>query len=253
MEHLTDEEYRIRIATAVERSVGRGKHCARSAVRNMTRAWALKSIDPEMAAFRALTAEEEAASALLYSLKRHHYQLSEQLKPREHVQKAAVYPFFLSVESLLAKGIPPEKDPHVEFDESEPEPRLRIKVRGFDQNGILHWIYPVPPLHFDVRIDEQITDFSDQINELVSHRNAKTIIDFARRRANRRNQLLFAWDTGVPNIQGIDDVLTEQERITYRILTIFLLVDPYPIKQMFVGQCLHAFLKMLKLTPKEMS
>jgi hypothetical protein len=35
----------------------------------MIRASKLKGIDPEMAAFRALTAEEEAASALIHSLK----------------------------------------------------------------------------------------------------------------------------------------------------------------------------------------
>ena len=86
--------------------------------RNMIRASKLKGIDPEMAAFRALTAEEEAASALIHSLKWHRYKLSEQLKPRDHIQKAAVYPFFLAVEGLLARGVPREADPQLEIDES---------------------------------------------------------------------------------------------------------------------------------------
>ena len=81
MEHLTDEEYRKKLASFVENTHGHRKHCARSAVRRMIRASNLKGIDPEMAAFRALTAEEEAASALIHSLKWHRYKLSEQLKP----------------------------------------------------------------------------------------------------------------------------------------------------------------------------
>jgi len=94
--------------------------------------------------------------------------------------------------------------------------------------------------------------FSEQIKELASHRDAKTIIDYIRRRANRRNQLLFASAKGIPNIEGIDDFLTEHNKITYTILTVFLMVDPYSMKQNFVDQCLNAYLKMLKLLPKDL-
>src|SRR5439155_12246824 len=131
------------------------------------------------------------------------YKLSEQLKPRDHIQKAAVYPFFLAVEGLLARGVPREADPQLEIDESSPKPRTRIKVLDHDREGILRWAYPEPPLHFNIHIDNKHVDFSEQIKELASHRNAKTIIDYIRRRANRRNQLLFASAKGIPNIEGI--------------------------------------------------
>jgi hypothetical protein len=159
MEHLTDEEYRKKLASFVENTHGHGKHCARSAVRHMIRASKLKGIDPEMAAFRALTAEEEAASALIHSLKWHRYKLSEQLKPRDHIQKAAVYPFFLAVEGLLARGVPREADPQLEIDESSPKPRIRIKVLDHDKESILRWAYPEPPLHFNIHIDNKHVDF----------------------------------------------------------------------------------------------
>jgi len=253
MEPLTDEEYRQKIAAFVENAHGHAKHCARSAVRHMIRALKLKDDDPEMAAFRALTAEEEAASALFHSLKRHRYKLSEQLKPRDHIQKASVYPFFLAVEGMLAKGVPREANPQLEIDESGVRPQIRIKVRDHDKEGILRWVYPVPPLHFNIHIDNKLTDFSEELTDLASRRNAKTIIDYVRRRANRRNQLLFASDKGVPNIEGIDEFVSEQNKITYAILSVFLMVDPYPKKQNFVEQCLNAFLKMLKLFPKEFS
>jgi hypothetical protein len=125
-------------------------------------------------------------------------------------------------------------------------------VKDHDEEGILRWVYPVPPLHFDARIDNEHIDFSEEVKELASHRNAKSIIDYVRRRANRRNQVLYASDKGVPNIDGLEEFLAEQKKITYTILTVFLMVDPYSAKQNFVEQCLNAFLKMLKLLPKNL-
>jgi hypothetical protein len=40
-----------------ENAKGHSKHCARSAIRHLECAWVLKDIDPEMAVFRAITAE----------------------------------------------------------------------------------------------------------------------------------------------------------------------------------------------------
>lgn len=253
MASLTDKEYREKIATLVESAHGHGKHCARSAVRHINRAWQITDIDREMAAFRALTAEEEAASALFHSIKRHRYKLADQLKTRDHLQKAAVYPFFLAVEQMLAKNVPHAADPQIEVDETGPNPRIRIKVLDHDKEGILRWAHPEPPLHFDARIDNELVDFSEEVKDLASRRNAKSIIDYIRRRGNRRNQLLFASDKGVPNIDGnIEEFLEAQKKIIYTILTVFLMVDPYSTKQNFVEQCLSAYLKMLKLLPKDM-
>src|SRR4051812_32687695 len=78
-----------------------GRASAKNAVRHIDKANAIADTDPDMAAFRAITAEEEAATALFHSLKRHRYPGSELLKPRDHLQKNAVAPFCSAVSRLF--------------------------------------------------------------------------------------------------------------------------------------------------------
>ncbi len=70
------------------------KHCFRSAMNHLERAETLFPIDRSMAVFRCFTAEEEAASGLMYCLKDKRYKNAEKLNPRNHVQKNAVIQFF---------------------------------------------------------------------------------------------------------------------------------------------------------------
>ncbi|PLU07434.1 hypothetical protein BMJ29_02810 [Sinorhizobium medicae] len=60
-----------------------------------------------MSFFRAITAEEEAATALILALKQRRYPGSEKLNPWEHLHKAAVSPFLDAVGNVLAEtGMP---------------------------------------------------------------------------------------------------------------------------------------------------
>ena len=67
-------------------------HCFRSALRHIDRSIALSGVDNEMAAFRAITAEEEASSGLIRALSELGYPESEKIKVRDHVHKQAVFP-----------------------------------------------------------------------------------------------------------------------------------------------------------------
>src|SRR4030042_2912383 len=64
-----------------------------NALRHLDKAWRLRATDTEMSMFRAITAEEEVATALFLSLKRRHYVGANRLKHRDHVHKNAVIPF----------------------------------------------------------------------------------------------------------------------------------------------------------------
>jgi hypothetical protein len=81
-----------------------GKHCARNAIRHIECAWALAELDPEMAAFRAITAEEESATAVFHAIRRRKYIGSEKLNPHDHVQKNALFPFFSAIAELLEQA-----------------------------------------------------------------------------------------------------------------------------------------------------
>ncbi|MCB1605317.1 MAG: hypothetical protein KDI59_11755, partial [Xanthomonadales bacterium] len=62
-----------KILGAVEDCKGSVKHCARNAINHLEKAWVIRDIDIEMAVFRGITAEEEAASAVFHCLKNHRY------------------------------------------------------------------------------------------------------------------------------------------------------------------------------------
>lgn len=61
-----------------------GMWAAFNAIKHTNRAWKLRAVDPAMAAFRAITAEEEAAIALFKSLRRLGYPGADKLKIRDH-------------------------------------------------------------------------------------------------------------------------------------------------------------------------
>ena len=95
-----------------------GKHCARSAIRHIEKAWEIKDIDREMAGFRAITGEEESVTAIFHSLKRRKYKASGKLNPWKHVHKVAMYPFLIAVSQAFA----PFK--------SEMKPRLELHTES---------------------------------------------------------------------------------------------------------------------------
>ena len=63
------------------------KHCFRSAISHLERAEILFPIDNPMAIFRCITAEEEAATGLMYCLKDLGYLNAEKLSPWSHTHK----------------------------------------------------------------------------------------------------------------------------------------------------------------------
>lgn len=95
-------EFQI-VRSQIERTRPRGRHSALNATDGLDKAWALRHIDKEMAVFRAITAEEEAASALFHALKRRGYPDSGKLNPRLHEHKAALTPYIIGIMCQLSR------------------------------------------------------------------------------------------------------------------------------------------------------
>lgn len=72
-----------------------------NAIRHLNKAWRLREDDREMAMFRAITAEEEAATAIFHSLQRLRYPGASGLNPRNHIHKNALAPFLHAVAMAL--------------------------------------------------------------------------------------------------------------------------------------------------------
>jgi hypothetical protein len=234
-----------------------GKWPAFNAVRHPNRAWRIREIDPEMSAFRSITAEEEAASAVFLALKRRHYVGAKGLNHREHFHKAALVPFCKAVAARLS-----------------PLSRTGVRVRAFvdETRGRrrLHcrWYLGPPliptevvavqpaPLHFSVSERLGATGSAPmRLAEFMGERaGGIEVLDLANamhERANFRNLLLYASSEGYYKIDNIDEGLEDYKRSTFNTLALFLLIDAYSRRQSFVQQCLNEFLLVLGKVPPD--
>ena len=233
------------------RSPAPGKHAARSALRHLERAWKLADQMPELSIFLGITAEEESASALFHSLRRRRYQGAQFLNPKNHVHKTALHPFLLAVGRVMA-DFPAATNPRFVFD-SELSPtgeellRVRLTVKG--PNGKALWVHPLPPLEFKVSVNGSVHDFGPELAELASEKNTKSIREYVKKLANRRNEALYASSHGIPDAENVRPFLQYRKSVMISHFMAYLLVDPHAEHQLFVQQTLAAFVAMLGILP----
>lgn len=222
------------------------RHCFRSAVNHLSKSKKLISIDAEMAAFRCITAEEEAASGLMNVLKERKYENAEKLRQRDHVHKNAVIPFFGILgsffhETLGTQGVIPKF--HIKEESGK-----RLLMIGIPMivEGEEVLAYPVPPLNLIVTSDERRISYKRQIAAFVEAQGARDISTHIRKEANLRNQILYASPEGYPSISKLktEFFINRQERI-FALLKAYLFIYPYKERQPFVQDALDAFLAML--------
>jgi hypothetical protein len=232
-----------------------GKWAAMNAIRHLNKAWGIHEVDPAMAIFRAITAEEEASTALFHALKRHKYNGAEKLNFHNHIHKNSVIPCIDAVSRAFANigEHAPTTQLFIDKEKNPPLLLIRFKVPFLPEI----WGQPIPPLNFSLSVETQenqkfIHDFAKEIEQIASEKNVKRIDKHLKDRANTRNKLLYASPEGRPEVKGdIVKPLKAFQRNAFTILRIFLMVDPYPEQQLFVQQVLDTFLKMLKILPAD--
>ena len=64
-----------------------------------------------------------------------------------------------------------------------------------------------------------------------------------------RNRILYATAQGMPTVTALNAFLPHQRLVVRGLITLFLLIDPYPQQQLFARQATLAFLKMLDVLP----
>ncbi len=238
------EAFMRRVREAVGGCAAPGKHAARSAMRHVERAFAVKEIDPEGAVFHAITAEEEVATAVFHALVRHKYAGAEALSRRVHEHKAGITLLFEALAVLLtevrrAHGITARL---VWGEDGDQHLCIALFAPWTGDRAI----FPVPPLHFGMLMDGQRYDFTDELAKLASVKGAKSIQAAIAKRANLRNQVLYAAQKGIPSVnKPVDGFLMKARDRVYGHLAVFLLIDQYPERQDFVQQTVDAFLKIL--------
>jgi hypothetical protein len=237
------------ILECVDASRGMPRHCAKHSLLHLDRAWKLKKRDPEMAVFRAITAEEEAAAAIFSSLRQLEYVRAKTLNFKSHTHKQAVHPFLQAVGGFLA-----------ETQQGLPALQRRVTTQGKRKVLVVDLkigggiATPEPPLNLTVRDlpDRRLVSFTRHIERVVGAKGSKGVLDYLHDRAAFRNQLLYADADGIPGVDGDTEqyVLLAKDRL-FVLLQVFCLIFPYRARAPFVQQSLDAFLLMLGRVDEE--
>lgn len=225
------------------------KHACRSAWNHLKKAWVLHPIDAEMSLFRAITAEEEAATALIRALQFQCYPNADRLKDRQHSHKASIWPLIVAINDMRQeKNIPL---PKVGL-RAEGKPRIEVSIDIAGQAGLPEplWGTPDEPFNWSMWSDKTGSfkphDFSDELAALAARKGANSIATYVAAEANRRNQLLYASDRGVPAVFFSDSVLIDRRKRVTVLLTLTVAVLQTSKHQTFFVQCLDALLRTIQ-------
>ena len=222
------------------------RNCLRSAFHHLEMAGKVYEVDPAMAVFRGLTAEEEAATGLMYCLQEQGYKNASMLQPKNHVHKNAVFPFLTALGLFFAEFAQAHiKKPGLFIDNTGPEKRLMIHF-CLPFASADKWVTPIPPFNFSISNGEKRISFRPQIEALASKRNVSDLAKHIKQEANRRNQLLYAAPNGYPTHPVVGpDFFQHHQVLVVALMRAWLLIKPYPEQMRFVQDSLDAFLVML--------
>jgi hypothetical protein len=242
-------DYQKAVQELIKERPSPGCHAAFNALRHISKAWDLRSIDREMAVFRSFCAEEEAAAAIFHALKRLRYPGAERLRHRDHVQRVAVMPFFWMINKAFTMVYEQGFQPAVTIREEEGRKRITLSIQI---PGAPHRLYPMPPLHFSLSEGDVLYRFEREFDALKSIRNIQTMKEYVREGIAKRNGLLYAGGSGFPVVDtDIEPMIQSQLETVTTLLTVYLLIDMYPQHQLFVQQCLDVFIGLMTNIPQE--
>ena len=247
---LDDEKLEELVVEGLKATTGRVLQCARHAFHHLERASQIVDIDPEMAMFRAITAEEESATAVFFSLRQRRYANSEKIQLWSHPFKAAVYPFVMQVYSFLASVSSQFPSIRLRLVEEEAKPHLIWEFLAPDGR----WGRPDTPFNFLVSENQpgQAYHFERQLEDFTQGPAQGNVRKYIEERANTRNLLLYADEAGRPGvIGGTAETLREQRRRVVRLCLLACMIAPYKERALFVQQALNAFLLMMGKLDKE--
>lgn len=224
-------------------------HCFRSALYHLERAESLREVDPAMAIFRAITAEEEAASGVMRCLIGMKYPGANALNPHDHVHKHAVFPFMQVLQLFFGQTLSNHFTKYnLHIKEEGGATRLTLAL-NMTIGREAQLAYPIPPLNFGVTNAEtgEAVDYSFQIDQLVAAKGKATVKAFLKNEANLRNEVLYAAPDGYPTISSLDvGFLMERRTRVLAMINLYLLIFPYQEHQPFVTQALASFANMLR-------
>lgn len=222
-----------------------------SALNHLDRAIDLLEIDREMASFRAITAEEEAATALIRCIHLRRYRFADQLKPRDHHHKAAVLACVMGIGSSLH---PMLKQFQLIFDFSSPRVDLKLPLSNFGVDGgddfAVQLVEPLDMVHTKEGVPE-VELFDDALKGLAEGSKFDNIKKLVASQANARNTLLYASDNSTPVSKATLDDLKKRRNWTITLLILTVMIWQKKEEQALVRQAILSFLSVMSKLPMD--
>lgn len=209
---------------------GKTKSAGLNAIDHILKARKLIDIDPQMACFRAICAEEEAATSLLSSIKDQSYQLSGEINIHSHPNKAGVIIFVSAVIDWFHKSFILNGDhfgsPIMRFTDEPGRTAIEILLPLLGTDKCVH---PRPPLDLRTQGGSTLQDMiGESVRIKLKHNLASEIKGAISTRANQRNLLLYASDNALAGqMPRITEYLENQAAIVNALLTAVGLIDPW--------------------------
>lgn len=227
-----------------ETSKGHSKECILSAVNHLKKAFELKSIDPEIAIFRCITAEEEVARGIFIVLKEHNYKNMDKIKDKDHKYKQALDLFIKIIQNYFASfseniNFPQEFQLVLNYDK-------KVLEIAFSINNNDELLKPVPPLNFSMIVNDKAYYFKNELEELAKN-NRKKILNQIEEKANFRNKIIYAEPKGTLQYNGsIDTELDQYYNRVFGLIRVYSLIYPYKNnKSEFIQNTIDAFVFMM--------
>ena len=243
---MVPEERKDLLLEMVGRTPVRSRASIRHAWVHIEKARRLVGVDNEMAAFRSITAEEEGATGIIHALKNIGYDRSELLNSRDHKHKSGLWSLFRIISEFM-HDVGAEKYFAGKVIEGSGDNAGKLEICfPSPLPGDSRWVHPVPPLNFSISSDGKNIAFQKQADKLASAHNKNQLKNHISKEANLRNELIYASHEGIPNVlEDPANFISMRERRVMVFTYAYLLIAQYPERQLFVQQCLDAYLRLL--------
>lgn len=216
------------------------------------RSFRLLDTDKEMASFRGITGEEEAATVLIKAIQLRSYPHAREFNARDHQHKAAV---IACVMAIAAEVAPLLAEFQLTFDFEKKRADVKMPLSNFGIVGADNLaIQPVEPLDLAHRKGgtEEAKLFDAALANLAGRSNFENIKRMVSAQANARNTLLFASDSALPESKATREHLENRKKRALILLVLAIMVLQTRKHQSLVCQATLAFLGVIsKLPPPE--
>lgn len=229
---------------------------AMNALDHIDRADRLLEFDREMASFRAITAEEEAAAAVFKALQWRSYPNSKRLSERDHVTKAAL----LAVLTAIRESLSPLDTIKVVVDWGKPRLDVLIPLSAFGIGpirGEALAVQPVEPLDLYAALSPKDgaparpNNFERELKALAEGSKFDKALTMIRASANARNMLLYASDTALPKSKATAHSLRIRRQQVMVLLGLTIAVLQTRKHQKLAVHVIEIILELVKRSPLE--